>query len=145
MILLDTNVVSELICESPHPDVWEWSRTCPSSELFFSTVGEAELRYGATILPVGQRQEKLVLKIETFLCDAFEDRILAFDRTAASVYADIGAMRRLAGHPVAPLDCQIAAIAAANGMAVATRNTRDFSQMGIDVINPWDYGGAPSS
>ena len=137
MLLLDTNVVSELMRTSPDPAVEAWAAGHRVEDLFFSAVGEAELRYGAAIMPEGRRRDTLVSDIETMLRAAFEDRVLPFDSGAACVYADIAAARRLAGRPVAPADCQIAAIARAHGMAVATRNVRDFTDTGIDVIDPW--------
>ncbi len=136
-VLLDTNVVSELLRKSPDPVARAWVDAHLSEVLFFSAVGEAELRYGAAILAVGRRRELLVSKIERMLRDAFASRILPFDSAAACAYADIAAMRRLAGRPVSPPDCQIAAIARSRSMAVATRNVRDFDDMGIEVINPW--------
>ena len=105
--------------------------------LFFSAVGEAELRYGAAILPTGRRRETLGSDIERMLHDAFKNRVLPFDREAARAYADIAATRRSAGRPVAPADCQIAAIARSRDMAVATRNVRDFEDIDIDVVDPW--------
>ena len=89
-------------------------------------------------MPTGRRRETLVSDIETMLHAAFENRILPFDSRAARTYAVIAAKRRFAGRAVAPTVCQIAAIARARGMAVATRNVRDFEEMGIDVFNPWD-------
>ena len=89
-------------------------------------------------MPTGRRRDTLLSDIETMLHAAFENRILPFDSSAARAYAVIAAKRRFAGRSVAPADCQIAAIARAHGMAVATRNTRDFEDMGIDVYNPWD-------
>lgn len=138
MILLDTNVVSELMRQSPAPSVEAWIADHPVEDLFFSAVGESELHYGAAIMPAGRRRETLVSEIETMLQAAFENRILPFDSKAARAYAVIAAKRRFAGRAVAPADCQIAAIARARGMAVATRNLRDFEDMGIDVYNPWD-------
>ena len=135
--LLDTNVVSELIRKEPNPVVEAWVSRHPLENLFFSTVGEAELRYGAAILPTGKRRETLVADIERMLSDAFEDRVLPFDRAAARAYADIAALRRSAGLHVPPMDCQIAAIARSLDMAVATRNVRDFDKMAIEVVDPW--------
>ena len=137
-LLLDTNVVSELMRKSPDPAVEAWFAGRPVVDLFFSAVGEAELRYGAAIMPEGRRRNTLVADIDAVLRAAFENRILPFDRDEARMYAAIASMRRSAGRPVAPPDCQIAAIARSHGMAVATRNVRDFEDMGIDVINPWD-------
>ena len=136
-VLLDTNVVSELIRKSPHPAVEAWAGGRPLEELFFSAVGEAELRYGAAILPVGRRRTTLVSDIEAMLRDAFEDRVLPFDSDAARAYAGIAVMRRTAGRTIAPADCQIAAIARSRGMAVATRNVRDFEDIDIEIIDPW--------
>ena len=136
-MLLDTNVVSELIRRSPNPTVTTWVSELPLADLFFSAIGEAELRYGAAILPAGRRRHTLVVRIEAMLADAFGDRVLPFDREAARTYGNIAALRRSAGRPVAPMDCQMAAIAASRGMAVATRNVRDFEDMGIEIVDPW--------
>ena len=136
-VLLDTNVVSELIRKSPDPAVEAWAAGRPLEDLFFSAVGEAELRYGAAILPAGRRRETLVSDIEAMLRDAFENRVLPFDSDAARAYADIAATRRSAGRAVAPADCQIAAIARARNMAVATRNVRDFEDIDVEVVDPW--------
>ena len=136
-VLLDTNVVSELIRKSPDPAVEAWASGHPLEELFFSAVGEAEQSYGAAILPTGRRRETLISDIERMLRDAFEDRVLSFDSDAARAYADIAAMRRSAGRPVAPADCQVAAIARSRNLAVATRNVRDFEDIDIEVVNPW--------
>ena len=137
IVLLDTNVVSELIRKAPDPAVEAWAAGHTLEDLFFSAVGEAELRYGATILPADRRRETLVSDIERMLRDAFEDRVLPFDSEAARAYAEIAAMRRFAGRPVPPLDCQIAAIARSRDMAVATRNVRDFEDIEIELVDPW--------
>ena len=137
VVLLDTNVVSELIRKVPDPAVEVWASSHHSEDLFFSAVGEAELRYGAAILPTGRRRETLVSDIERMLRDAFESRVLPFDSDAARAYADIAAMRRSTGRPIALADCQIAAIARSRDMTVATRNVRDFEDMDIKVIDPW--------
>ena len=136
-MLLDTNVVSELIRKSPAPAVAAWVSDQPLENLFFSAVSEAELRYGAAILPAGRRRDILFFKIDAMLRDAFEDRILPFDTDAARAYGSLAALRRRAGRPVASADCQIAAIAASRGMSVVTRNVRDFDGMGIGVVDPW--------
>ncbi len=135
--LLDTNVVSELMRESPEPVVARWVSGHPLEDLFLSAVSEAELRYGTAILPLGRRRETLLFKIEAMLSDAFEDRVLPFDSDAARAYGPIAAARRSAGRPVASADCQIAAIAAARRMRLATRNVRDFEDMGIEIVDPW--------
>ena len=137
MILLDTNVVAELMRKSPDPAVEAWTAGQAADELFFSAVGEAELRYGAAILPAGRRRDTLFSDIEAMLREAFGDRVLSFDMDAAHHYGNIAAMRRSTGQPVAPADCQIAAIARSRGLAVATRNTRDFVDMELDLVDPW--------
>ena len=136
-VLLDTNVVSELIRKSPDPVVEAWAAGRPLEDLFFSAIGEAELRYGAAILPAGRRRDTLVSDIEAMLRDAFENRVLPFDSDAARAYADIAATRRSAGRAIAPADCQIAAIARSRNMAVATRNVRDFEDIDVEVVDPW--------
>ena len=137
MLLLDTNVVSELMRTSPDPVVEAWTASHAVADLNFSAVGEAELRYGAAIMPEGRRRDTLLSDIETMLREAFDNRILPFNREDARAYAIIAASRRFAGRPVAPADCQIAAIARTRGLAVATRNVRDFEDMGVDLIDPW--------
>ena len=136
-LLLDTNVVSELLRPSPNPAVESWVAARLASELYFSAVGEAELRYGVAMLPEGQRKDALATAIEGILREDFEDRILPFDSSAARAYANIAAGHRAAGRTVAPADCQIAAIAHSRSMAVATRNVRDFEDIGIEVVDPW--------
>ena len=136
-VLLDTNVVSELIRKAPDPAVEAWAAGHALENLFFSAVSEAELRYGAAILPAGRRRDSLVADIERMLSDAFDGRVLPFDSRAARAYADIAAMRRSAGRTVPPADCQIAAIARSRDMAVATRNVRDFEDIDIEIVNPW--------
>ena len=135
--LLDTNVVSELLRSSPDPAVESWVAARPAAELHFSAVGEAELRYGVAILSAGRRRDALAVAIDAILREDFEGRILPFDSDAAREYAEIASARRSAGRHVAPADCQIAAIARSRGMAVATRNVRDFKDMDIEIVDPW--------
>lgn len=137
MIVLDTNVVSELMLPRPAARVVEWVTEQAALTLYFTTVSEAELRYGVAILPAGRRRERLLAEVEGMLREDFAGRVLPFDRDAARAYAEIAAARRAAGHPVNHADCQIAAIARSSGAAVATRNERDFQGCGINVINPW--------
>lgn len=139
MILLDTNVVSEMLRPTPDPAVLDWVSARDGDTLFLSAVTEAELRYGVAILPDGKRKAMLMGLVEAVLREDFAGRVLPFDAHAAGCYAGIGAGRRAAGQPISQFDCQIAAIARANGMALATRNWRDFEGCGIDVIDPWRY------
>ena len=138
--LLDTNVVSELLRPAPNPAVESWVAGHHAADLHFSAVGEAELRYGVAVLPAGRRRDALALAIEAILGEDFEGRVLPFDSGAAREYADIAASRRAAGRPVAPADCQIAAIARSRGLTVATRNIRDFAEMEKELVDPWVSG-----
>ena len=137
MFLLDTNVVSELLRASPDPGVEAWVGDCPATELYFSAIGEAELRYGVAIMPAGRRQAALASAIEGILREDFAGRVLPFDSAAALVYAEFASGRRRGGRPIGEADCQIAAIARSRGMAVATRNVRDFEDIEIKVVDPW--------
>ena len=138
MILLDTNVVSEMMLPNPNVNVIKWVSLQTASTLYLSSVSEAELRYGAEILPMGSRRERLLAEIEQMLREDFSGRILPFDSHAARTYALIAAARRWAGHPVSYADCQIAAIARSVGASVATRDVAGFEGCGVGVINPWD-------
>ena len=140
MIVVDTNVVSELMVPSPADAVIEWVSAQEAHTLYFTTISEAELRYGVAILPIGRRREQLLVAVEHMLREDFAGRVIPFDRQAARAYAAIAAARRAAGRPIKYADCQIAAIARSVGASVATRNVRDFEGCGIDVINPWDAG-----
>ena len=138
MIVLDTNVVSELMRPAPAPAVEAWVAGWPADSLFLSAVGEAELRYGVAIMPEGRRRNQVGAEVEAVLSEDFEGRVLPFDSRAARAYAAIAAALRAAGRPAAQGDCQVAAIARARGMAMATRNVRHFEHMGVDVIDPWE-------
>ena len=140
LIVLDTNVVSELLRPAPAGQVEAWLSAQNSSTVYFTSVGEAELRHGLATLPAGKRRTALSKAIEGMLEEDFHDRILSFDRAAARAYAAIAAVRRAVGRPISQFDCQIAAIARVNEAAVATRNTSDFEKCGIALINPWDQG-----
>ena len=138
MFILDTNVVSELMRPAPDPAIASWVAERATSSLFLTAVTEAELRFGLAVMPPGKRREGLATGLERMLKTGFANRVLPFDSGAARAYAGIAAARRQLGRPIAQADCQIAAIAHARGMAVATRNVRDFEDMGIEIFNPWD-------
>ena len=140
MIVLDTNVVSELMLPSPASKVVEWVSEQAAPTLYFTTISEAELRYGVAILPAGRRCDRLLAEIEGMLREDFAGRVLPFDRDAALAYAEIAAARRASGRPISHADCQTAAIARSNGAAVATRDEDDVEGCGIDIINPWAAG-----
>lgn len=137
MILLDTNVVSELLRKAPEPKVEAWLAAQDGAEVHLSAVSEAELRLGVAVMPAGRRRDALASMMDEILQEDFRARILPFDSPAAVAYAAIAADRRAAGRPISQFDCQVAAIARAHGAAVATRNVRDFEGCGIDIIDPW--------
>ena len=140
MFLLDTNVVSEVLDQTPDPSVERWYKKQRTSDLYFSAVGEYELRYGLATMRTGKRQRALAFEIETILSHYFKGRILPFDSSAARECADIEATNRLAGLNTELADCQIAAIARARNMTLVTRNVKDFKDTGLEVINPWEEG-----
>jgi len=137
MILIDTNVISELMRPNPAPKVLSWFGGQDATALHLSAVGEAELRRGAAILPDGKRRDRLIAEIDAMILEDFAGRVVSFDSAAAVAFAAIFVDRRNAGRPISFPDCQIAATARANGAAVATRNTQDFDGCGIRVIDPW--------
>ena len=137
MYVIDTNVASELMRPSPAPAVAAWIAGRNAQEMHLTAVSEAELLYGVAIAPAGRRRDELEAAMIRWLDIGFADRVLPFDSAAARAYAEIAAGRRSAGRPIAPADCQIASIARSRGMAVITRNVRDFEGIGIEVVDPW--------
>jgi len=136
MILLDTNVVSEAIKPEPHPSVLAWLDAQAAETLFISSITVAELLFGIGALPDGRRKDMLAARIDGLL-DQFVDRILHFDTLAAQRYADLAVKARAAGKGLPTPDGYIAAIAAAHGFAVASRDTSPFTSAGLTVIDPW--------
>ena len=137
MYVIDTNVASELMRPSPARAVAAWIAGQGAEEMYLTAVSEAELLYGVAIAPAGRRRNDLEAAMAQWLDVGFAGRILPFDSAAAHAYAEIAAGRRSAGRPIAPADCQIAAIARSRGMSVVTRNVRDFEDLGIEVVDPW--------
>jgi hypothetical protein len=137
MIIIDTNVISELLRPTPDPAVETWLGAQDGLSIYLTAISESELRYGVAIIANGKRRDGLANAIDRILRDDMAGRILPFDSAAARAYADIAASRHGASKPIAQADCQIAAIAMAHGAPVATRNTADFEGFGIDLINPW--------
>lgn len=142
MILIDTNVVSELMRANPAAPVLDWFARQDAADLYLSAVGEAELRRGAAILQSGRRRNRLIAAIDAMILEDFAGRVLPFDSSAAVTFAAIFADRRAAGRPISFPDCQIAATARAHGAAVATRDLDDFRGCGVEVIDPWRGPGA---
>lgn len=141
MIVLDTNVISELLRQKPDRAVEAWLADQPPASIFTTTITEAEILYGVRLLPDGKRKTELLAAIEPIFAEDFAGRVLPFDQDAADAYATIAVARRLAGRPISQFDAQVAAIAASRGAAIATRNVADFAEVGVPVINPWAYEG----
>ena len=140
MVVLDTNVLSELMRPAADRVMTAWFADRATSSLYLTAVSEAELRFGIAIMLSGRRRDGLAAGLERMLRTGFANRILPFDSRAAHAYAEIAAARRRMGRRIPEADCQIAAIARSHGMAVATRNVGDFSDTGIEVIDPWAGG-----
>jgi hypothetical protein len=137
MILLDTNVVSEPLRRAPDARVTEWIDAQALETLFLSAITVAELRAGLELLPAGKRQVGLQESLETRVLPLFSGRVLPFDLGCTQAYADLMAKARASGLAISSADGYIAAIAAANGLTVATRDTGPFKAAGVAVINPW--------
>jgi predicted nucleic acid-binding protein len=142
MIILDTNVVSEGMQPQPNPEVMEWIQAQLVETLFLSSITVAELRAGIESSPDGKKKEVLRQKLEEKMLPLFTGRVLSFDYACSSAYAEIYALNRRQGTGVSLQDALVAAIAATNVMAVATRDTRPFLSSGVAVVNPWDFARA---
>ena len=139
MIVIDTNVISEVMKTSPSLAVLEWLNQQNSNSLFVSTITLGEIEYGLRILPTGKRRHELKERFEQFIFQAFRQRILVFDEAAARSYGEVMGHRKDLGRPMSVPDGQIAAIARSKGFAIATRNTSDFEECGVDLFNPFLY------
>ncbi len=137
MIVLDTNVVSELMRPLPSAAVVRWISQHSADEIYSSTVVLAEVLYGIEILPAGRRRSDLLAGADKMFTVVLSGRILSFDEQSARVFAQIASTRRRKGRPMAELDAQIAAIASVHSASLATRNTGDFEGCGIRLFNPW--------
>lgn len=137
MLIVDTNVISEIMQLHPSPHVLEWWAQQTAAELFTSAVTVAEVLYGIELLPRGKRRERLLAEAEAMFNQDFAGRILSFDEAAAREFAEIAAGRRALGRPIAEFDAQIAAIASAHRATLATRNLADFDGCGVRLVNPW--------
>ncbi|MGP9819401.1 type II toxin-antitoxin system VapC family toxin [Salinarimonas sp. NSM] len=136
MILLDTNVVSETMRLAPNPTVRGWLDAQAVETLHLSSISVAELRLGVALLPTGRRKEGLARILQTII-DSFGPRILPFDTDAADCYGSLAAKARAAGKGFPIPEGYIAAIAAAHGLPVATRDTGPFTAAGVGVVDPW--------
>ena len=137
MILLDTNVISEPQRREPNARVLEWIDAQALETLYLSAITVAELRAGIALMPTGKRRDSLHDNLEKRLLPMYANRVLSFDMACTKAYAELLAKCRAAGVAVETANAFIAAVALANGFAVATRDTRPFEAAGVNVINPW--------
>ena len=141
MILLDTNGLSEFMRPRPAATVVSWLDEQPAGEVYTSAISRAEIELGLLLMPPGKRQEALSQAAWAMFAEEFAGRCLPFDEDAARHYARIVSARTQVGRPISVEDAQIAAIALAHRMSLATRNTTDFELIdGLAVVNPWTEG-----
>lgn len=144
MIILDTNVVSEPLKPAPAQAVLHWLDRQAPETLYLTAVSLAELLAGIEALPQGRRRLELKQAFTAQILPLFEGRILSFDAKAAEAFAKVRAGAQAVGNTIGFADGAIAAVAAAQGFVLATRNVRDFRGVGVELMNPWDRSGSPS-
>ena len=137
MMVLDTNVVSELMRAAPAESVMRWMADQPSASLYTTTITQAEILFGVALLPTGRRRASLLAAAEQMFEVDFAGKLLAFDSAAARAFADLASERQRKGRPAGTLDVQVAAIAQSRGAGVVTRNMTHFEGAGLTVIDPW--------
>jgi len=138
MIILDTNVLSEFMRAVPNPPVMDWIAQQIPSEVFVTTITQAEMYYGLALLTMGKRRSDMDKAVQQMFEQDFLERILSFDRAAALEYAKLASLRRQIGKPIAQADAQIAAIALSKNAVLATRNIADFCDCHLTPVNPWE-------
>ncbi len=136
--LLDTNVLSEVRRPEPEPRVLDWLNRLDEDRAFISVISLAELQRGIALMDAGRRRDALAEWLANDLPDRFAGRILEVDRASATQWGDLMAYSKRSGVALATMDGFLAATALANGLALVTRNTRDFTPFGVSLINPWD-------
>lgn len=138
MIILDTNVLSELMKPRPAGKVTAWLGAQPAASLYTTSITQAEILHGLMLLPPGRRRSAFEAAANSMFSEDFGGRIFGFGTDAAPLYARLASERRRARRPLSHFDAQIAAIALSTGGAIATRNIADFDRCGVTVLNPWD-------
>jgi hypothetical protein len=138
VIIVDTNVASELMADEPSPHVIAWLDRTDPEQLWLSAITVFEIKVGIEAKPKGRRQRALLAAFDQLLIHDFQSRVLSFDLSAALHAAQIDADRQHRGRPAGFADTQIAGIAVSHGAAVATRNVRHFEDLSVELINPWD-------
>jgi hypothetical protein len=137
VIILDTNVISELTRPVPDPGVITWLDSLSAEETAITAITAAELRYGVRRMPDGRRKTGLSEAVNTLITIDFRDRVEPFDVLAADQYADVVTAREHSGQSISTSDAQIAAICRVLNATLATRNTSDFTGIGVNLIDPW--------
>jgi toxin FitB len=137
VIILDTNVISELTGLAPDSGVIAWLDSLPAEETAITAITAAELLYGVRRMPDGRRKGELSEAVSALIDTDFRDRVEPFDVLAADEYADVVTAREHAGQPISTSDAQIAAICRVLDATLATRDISDFTGTGVDLINPW--------
>jgi toxin FitB len=138
VIILDSNVLSELMRPHPSTAVGAWVAKQPPTELFTTSISEAEIYYAVELLARGKRREALLAAAEAVFSEDLGGRILGFESDAARAFSRIAAHRRSIGRPISYADAQIAAIVQVRRAQLATRNVSDFEGCGIDILDPWN-------
>jgi hypothetical protein len=137
VILLDTNVISELMRPQPDPQVLAWSNSLDPEGVAMTAMNEAEILHGLARLPDGRRKQALRRRWDALANELFAGRVWPFTSEAAHWYGELVSHRERLARPIATADAVIAAIALAYGASLATRNTKDFAELGLQLINPW--------
>ena len=137
MIVLDTNVISELMRAKPHPAVLAWVAAQPRARLYTTSINQTEILYGIAMLPAGRRRTTLAAAAEAMFAEDLAGRVLPYDSAAAARYAEIVVARRRVGNPIEAFDALIAATALTAGAGIATRDTGGFDGCGLTLIDPW--------
>jgi len=138
MIILDTNMLSEMMRATPNQSVVNWIEYQSRSTLFTTTITKAELLYGVSLLPDGKRKLETKTAIIEIIDIDLHGKVIDFDNESAGLYAEIASSRKKSGRPISQFDAMIAAITKSKSAKLATRNVKDFVDCGIDVINPWE-------
>jgi hypothetical protein len=137
MIVLDTNVISEIMLSAPDPRVLRWVDQQPPQSIWITSINLYEIRYGLQSTPAGKKRTALVSLLERWLVEVVQHRIANFDAAAARQSADLAAALKLKGRPRDPRDTMIAGIVLASRATLATRNVKHFDDIAKSVVNPW--------
>lgn len=137
MIILDTNIISEVMRPKPSSKVVDWLDQQEAHRLYLTSITLAEIHYGIGALLDGQRKQRLASQLRAYVTEGFEGRVLDFTAKSAHYYAEIMVNRKASGMPMSMADGQIAAIAREHQFSVATRNQKDFLECGLELINPF--------